>query len=111
MRERPAPDIFELACQKATDVVGETTSVEELADAVAELADRDPQQARHAIETVAARLDEATMGRHTDELQELELAALEALGLHAKRMIERFGHGTGDAAAGGEGAMPSDPHG
>ena len=71
---------------------------EQLAEAVSELAQRDPQQARHVIESVAASLDEATEGKHTEELEQLEAAALEALGLDARHLV----------AAAGDGPKPSD---
>jgi len=66
---------------------------EQLVGAVSELAQRDPRQARHVIESVAASLDEATAGKHTEELEQLEAAALEALGLDAKHLVAAAGNG------------------
>lgn len=66
---------------------------EQLVAAVSELAQRDPRLARQAIETVAAHLDEATEGKRTKELARLEAAALEALGLDAKRLVAAAGKG------------------
>lgn len=68
-------------------LVGEPDSATHLAGAVTALAQRDPRRARHVIESVAASLDEATLGKHTAELEQLEVAALEALGLDAKSMM------------------------
>lgn len=87
MNSEPSPEIFELARSEAIGVVGEADSTEQLVDAISELAQRDPRQARQTIETVAAHLDEATEGKRTEELEQLEAAALEALGLDAKSMV------------------------
>jgi hypothetical protein len=78
------------------------THTEQLVEAVSELAQRDPRQARRAIETVAAHLDEATEGKRTKELARLEAAALEALGLDAKHMVAAVDEGP---------AAPSDTQG
>jgi hypothetical protein len=67
--------------------MGETDSTEQLVAAVFDLAQHDPRLARQAIETAAAHLDDATQGKHTEELEQLEIAALEALGLDAARLV------------------------
>jgi hypothetical protein len=69
------------------DLGRQTDNSERLVAAICELAERDPRQARQAIETAAAHLDAATHGKHTEELELLEAAALEALRLDAKHML------------------------
>ena len=98
MNIQPGPDFVE-------QFVDETDSAE-LAGAVTALAQRDPRQARHVIESVAASLDEVTLGKHTAELEQLEAAALEALGLDARSMVaavdDGSNSGNGSTAPSGE---------
>jgi len=75
-------------------LVREPDTAEHLAGAVTALAQRDPRQARHVIESVTASLDEATLGKHTAELEQLEAAALEALGLDARSMVAALDDGS-----------------
>ncbi len=95
----PGPEIVE-------HIVSETASAEHLAGAVTALAQRDPRQARHVIESVTASLDEVTQGKRTEELEQLEAAALEALGLDAKSMVaavdDGSNSGNGSTAPSGE---------
>jgi hypothetical protein len=68
------------------DTTEQQDATEVLVAAVTDLAERDPRLARQAIETLAAHLDAATEGKHTEELAELEAAALERLNLDARSL-------------------------
>jgi len=80
-------DIRALVHETAEVYLGHTETLDELVTGITGLAHEDPGQARQLVESIAAAADDATGGRHTEELDSVEQLALKTLGLHAQAVV------------------------
>lgn len=80
-------DLRALVHETAEAYLGRTETLDELVTGITDLAQEDPGQARQLVESIAAAADDATHGRHTEELDSVEQLALKTLGLHAQAVV------------------------
>jgi hypothetical protein len=83
-----------LVHQTAEAYLGHTETLDELVTGITDLAHDDPGRARQLVESIAAAAEDATRGRHTEELDCVEQFALKTLGLHAEAVVNRPGRDT-----------------
>ena len=87
-------DMRALMHQTAEAYLGHTETIDELVTGITDLAHQDPGKARQLVESIAAAADDATGGRHTEELDCVEQLALKTLGLHAQAVVNGPGRDT-----------------
>jgi hypothetical protein len=85
---RDSVDLLALARREAEPYVGQTETVDELVSGIAELAGTEPSRARQLVESIAAAADDATHGRHTEQLDSVEQLVLHSLGLQAESLVD-----------------------
>ncbi len=79
-------DLVALARRQAEPYVGPTETVDELVAGITELAGTEPSRARQLVESIAAAADDATHGKHTEQLDSVEQLVLDTLGLQAESL-------------------------
>lgn len=80
-------DLRALVHETAEAYLGHTETLDELVTGITDLAHEAPGQARQLVESIAAAADDATGGRHTEELDNVEQLALKSLGLNAEAVV------------------------
>lgn len=87
MQGGDSADIRTVMHQTAEAYLGHTDTIDQLVTGITDLAHQDPGKARQLVESIAAAADDATGGRHTEELDCVEQLALKTLGLHAQAVV------------------------
>lgn len=80
-------DIRALTHRTAEIYLGRTETLDELVTGIIGLAHENPGLARQLVESIAAAADDATHGRHTEDIDNVEQLALKTLGLHAQELV------------------------
>ncbi|HZM75716.1 MAG TPA: Rv0909 family putative TA system antitoxin [Candidatus Limnocylindrales bacterium] len=89
MERGDSQDIRALMHETAEVYLGHTETLDQLVTGITGLAQEDPGQARQLVESIAAAADDATGGRHTEEIDSVEQLALKTLGLHAHAVVHK----------------------